>query len=190
MHRKYRATHSASLCFGYVHALVSFTRTAAAPLADTAGVAAQEVSCALPHRRPVCRLDQGFTTGLQARTPKRRRGRHEQTSLAPTRLPAGKAATVDGSCRHPPPPPRVASRMQAGAEYKAAMAVIGASMAPKSGQQCGCSEGDKLWVTPLPLRTLTTTLSTEHWQRRAVVRISHVRPLRLASTGFRRLPRR
>ncbi|KAH6934163.1 hypothetical protein HPB50_021301 [Hyalomma asiaticum] len=107
MHRKYRVTHSASLSFGYVHALLSFTRTAAAPLADTAGVAAHEVTYAPPHRRPVFRLDQGFTGGLQARTPKRRRSRHEQASLAPTRLPAEKAAIADSSCRHPPRGPEV-----------------------------------------------------------------------------------
>ncbi|KAH6929986.1 hypothetical protein HPB50_007926 [Hyalomma asiaticum] len=107
MHRKYRVTHSATLSFGYAHALVSFTRTAAAPLADTAGVAAHEVPYAPPHRRPVFRLDQGFTAELQARTPKRRRSRHEQASLAPTRLPAEKAATADSSCRHPPRGPEV-----------------------------------------------------------------------------------
>ncbi|KAH6927227.1 hypothetical protein HPB50_001103 [Hyalomma asiaticum] len=96
MHRKYRVTHSASLSFGYVDALVSFTRTTI-----------HVVPCAPPHRRPVFRLDQGFTAGLQARTPKRRHSRHEQASLAPTRLPAEKAATADGSCRHPPRGPEV-----------------------------------------------------------------------------------
>ncbi|KAH6935509.1 hypothetical protein HPB50_006375 [Hyalomma asiaticum] len=143
MDRKYRVTHSASLSFGYIHALVSFTRTTI-----------HVVPCAPPHRRPVFRLDQRFTAGLQARTPKRRRSRYEQAPLAPTRLPAEKAATADGSCRHPPQQPRVASRMQAGVDSKAAMAVIGVSMAPKSGQQRGCPEGDKLRVTSLPLRTL------------------------------------
>ncbi|KAH6931308.1 hypothetical protein HPB50_023507 [Hyalomma asiaticum] len=78
------------------------------------------------------------------------------------RLPAEKAATADGSCRHPPQPPRVPSRMQAGVDSKAAMVVIGVSMAAKSGQRRGCSEGDKLRVTSLLLRTLKTTLSTEH----------------------------
>ncbi|KAH6924137.1 hypothetical protein HPB50_012770 [Hyalomma asiaticum] len=95
-HRKYRVTHSASLSFGYVHALVSITRTTI-----------HVVPWAPPHRRPVSRLDQGFTAGLQARTLKRRRGGHEQASLAPTRLQAEKAATADGSCRYPPRGPEV-----------------------------------------------------------------------------------
>ncbi|KAH6946282.1 hypothetical protein HPB50_012667 [Hyalomma asiaticum] len=55
MHRKYRVTHSASLSYGYVHALVSFTRTTI-----------HVVPCAPPHRRPVFRLSQpGFRPGLR-----------------------------------------------------------------------------------------------------------------------------
>ncbi|KAH6947219.1 hypothetical protein HPB50_017605 [Hyalomma asiaticum] len=139
-------------------------RTVAPPLADTAGVAAHEASCVPPHRRPVCRLDQGFVTGLQARAPKRRHGcRHDQASLAPMHLPVEEAAAADGSCRRQSHPPRVARRMQAGVDSKAAMAVVGTSMAlPKFGQQRRrCSEGGKLRVTSLPPRTLKIMLSTE-----------------------------
>ncbi|KAH6945058.1 hypothetical protein HPB50_006979 [Hyalomma asiaticum] len=36
-----------------------------------------------------------------------------------------------------------------GVDSRAAMAVVGISMAPKSGQQRGCSEGSKMQVTSL-----------------------------------------